>query len=87
MTERIKQIVREAYGEAEINSPECNIVMSEESYLVIITCNSEHLAQENARTMTKIKGTLESALLRMKHFRVLENFIVMELFPFEYEGT
>lgn len=87
MTERIKQIVREAYGEEQINSPECNIVMSEESYLVIITCNSEHLAQENARTMTKIKGTLESELLRMKHFRVLENFIVMELFPFEYEGT
>lgn len=87
MTERIKQIVREAYGEEQINSPECNIVMSEESYLVIITCNSEHLAQENARTMTKIKETLESELLRMKHFRVLENFIVMELFPFEYEGT
>ena len=87
MIERIKQIVREAYGEEQINSPECNIVMSEESYLVIITCNSEHLAQENARTMTKIKGTLESELLRMKHFRVLENFIVMELFPFEYEGT
>ena len=87
MKERIKEIVRNAYGEVQIKSPECNILTSEDSYLVIITCNSSNLAQENAKTMTKIKGALESELLKMKHFRVLENFIVMELFPFEYEGT
>jgi len=87
MKERIKEIVRKAYEEEQISFSECNIVASEESYLVVITCTSYDYCHEKARAIIKIKKNLESELLRMKNFKILKNFIIMELFPFEYEGT
>jgi len=87
MKERIKQIIRTAYEKEKRRAPKCNILLSEESYLVIITFNSDNFTQMKAKTITSIKEALESECLRMKYFKPFENFFVMELFPFEYEGT
>ncbi len=86
MREAIEEIIREAYE--KYGEPEIKIDVDEEYYIVSINTENPYVdIIELSDIIEEINEKFLSLLLRQVNSKFQEDYYIMYLEPYEYEGT